>query len=124
MRGVGVGEVIVGNTMRLHIGSNGIEVRGPAELTADGKTYLVDASARINLEWVPKLLDQVIAEVHAANSGVLTVRFASGWRLDVPVVPSGPGGTVALRGRCFLSSVPGGGSAPSTARRSNSSFSP
>ncbi|MEV7403405.1 DUF6188 family protein [Streptomyces sp. NPDC091267] len=52
---------------------------------------------------------QVVAEVHAGDSGVLRVRFASGWRLDVPVDLSGPGWTVGLGGRCFLSSAAGGG---------------
>ncbi|MFJ6711073.1 DUF6188 family protein [Streptomyces sp. NPDC091265] len=52
---------------------------------------------------------QVVAEVHAGDSGVLRVRFASGWRLDVPVDLSGPGWIVGLGGRCFLSSAAGGG---------------
>ncbi|MFJ2094463.1 DUF6188 family protein [Streptomyces sp. NPDC087901] len=109
MRGVGVGEVIIGSMLALHIGSNGIEVWGPAELTADGETFPVHAATRINLGRVPKLLDQVVAEVHAADSGVLRVRFAHGWRLDVPAAPRGLGWFVALRGSCFLRSTPGGG---------------
>ncbi|WP_405406906.1 DUF6188 family protein [Streptomyces sp. NBC_01104] len=129
IRGVGVGEVTVGNTMRLHIGPHGIEVWSPAELTADGVTCSVHAYGRINPGRMPQLLDQVVAEVHAADSGVLRVRFANGWRLDVPVPPEGPGGAgglngcgdagwiVALRGRHFLRPTPGGGVRISGRRR-------
>ncbi|MFI0730835.1 DUF6188 family protein [Streptomyces sp. NPDC021225] len=109
IRGVGVGEVVVGSVMRLHIGSHGIEVHSPAELTAGGEAYAIHAAGRINLDKVTLLLDQVVAEVHVSDSGALKVRFAGGWRLDVPVVPEGLGWIVALRGRHFISPVAGGG---------------
>ncbi|WUD72180.1 DUF6188 family protein [Streptomyces sp. NBC_00510] len=109
IRGVGVSEVTVGGTVQLHIGSNGIEVHSPAELTAGTETYPVHASARINLDRVTQLLDQVVAEVRADDSGALRVRFANGWQLNVPVASDAFGWTVVLGGRHFISSVPGGG---------------
>lgn len=109
IRGVGVGEVVVGGMMRLHIGSHGIEVQGPAELTAGGETYRIHAAARINLDKATLLLDQVVAEVHVSDAGALKVRFAGGWQVDVPVVAEGLGWTVSVRGRHFIMSVEGGG---------------
>lgn len=109
MRGIGISEVIIGGSLRLHTGSNRIEVPSPAELTTDSEALLVHASPRINLDRLPQLLDQVVAEVHAADSGSLRVRFANGWRLDVPVSPSAFGWIIGLRGSYFISSRPGGG---------------
>ncbi|SEL30367.1 DUF6188 family protein [Streptacidiphilus jiangxiensis] len=109
MRGIGIGEVIIGSALRLHTGSNRIEVHSPAELTTESETLLVHASGRVNLDRLPQLLDQVVAEVHAADSGSLRVRFAHGWRLDVPVSPSAFGWIIGLRGSYFISSLPGGG---------------
>lgn len=88
MHEIGIGEVIIGSFLRLHTGSNRIEVQGPAELTTDSEALLVHASARINLDRLAQLLDQVVSEVHAADSGSPRVRFANGWRLEVPVSPS------------------------------------
>lgn len=109
MRGAGVSEVTVGNMMRLHIGSDGIEVHSAAELMASGETDTVHAASRTNLGKATQLLDQVVAEVHAADSGVLRVRFANGWQLTVPVPPDGVGWVVAVRGQYFIRSEPGGG---------------
>jgi Family of unknown function (DUF6188) len=109
MRGIGIGEMIIGKALRLHIGSDQIEVHSPAELMTDSEALLVHASARINLDRLPQLLDQVVAEVHVAGSGSLRVCFASGWRLDVPVSPSAFGWIIGLRGSYFISSLPGGG---------------
>ncbi|TVL91224.1 DUF6188 family protein [Streptomyces sp. SAJ15] len=119
MRGVGVSEVTVGSMMRLHVGSDGIEVHSPAELMAGGKPYHVHALSRINLGKVPQLLDQVVGAVHAADSGVLKVRFASGWQLTVPVVSDAFGWSVAVRGRYFIRSEPGGGVRTSDRRRAS-----
>ncbi|MFF4653546.1 DUF6188 family protein [Streptomyces sp. NPDC001380] len=109
MRGIGIGEVIIGSVLQLHTGSNRIEVHSPAELTTDSEALLVHASGRVTLDRLPQLLDQVVAEVHAADSGSLRVRFANGWRLDVPVSASALGWIIGLRGSCFISSPPGGG---------------
>ncbi|MFF7965506.1 DUF6188 family protein [Streptomyces sp. NPDC007903] len=109
MRGIGIGEMIIGSGLQLHTGSNRIEVHSPAELTTDHEVVPVHASARINLDRLPQLLDQVVAEVHAADSGRLRVRFAHGWRLDVPVSSSAFGWIIGLRGSYFISSLPGGG---------------
>ncbi|MBD0670920.1 DUF6188 family protein [Streptomyces sp. CBMA156] len=117
MRGVGVGEVVLGSTVRLHIGPHGIEAHGPAELTAGTEAFPVHAAARLNLDRVTQLLDQVVAEVRADDAGTLNVRFANGWQLDVPAASDGPGWTVALRGRHFLASAPGGGVRTSEQRR-------
>lgn len=109
MRGVSIGEMVIGSELRLHAGSNRIEVHSPAELTTDHEAAPVHASARINLDRLPQLLDQVVAEVHAADSGSLRVRFANGWRLDVPASPGAFGWVIGLRGSCFIGSRPGGG---------------
>ncbi|MFD8261653.1 DUF6188 family protein [Streptomyces griseoluteus] len=109
MRGSGIGEMVIGGHLRLHTGSNRIEVHGPAELTTHHEVVPVHASARLNLDRLPQLLDQVVAEVHAADSGSLRVRFAHGWRLDVPVSSSAVGWIIALHGSCFIRSLPGGG---------------
>ncbi|WP_340559363.1 DUF6188 family protein [Streptomyces sp. GSL17-111] len=109
MRGIGIGEVIIGSVLRLHAGSNQVEVHSPAKLTTDSESLLFHASARINLDRLPQLIDQVVAEVHAADSGSLRVRFASGWRLNVPVSSSAFGWIIGLRGSYFISSLPGGG---------------
>ncbi|MFB7209544.1 DUF6188 family protein [Streptomyces sp. NPDC056255] len=109
MRGIGIGEVIIGNVLRLHTGSSRIEVHSPAELTADHEAVPVHASTRTNLDRLPQLLDQVVAEVHAADSGSLRVRFANGWRLDVPVSSDAFGWVIGLRGSSSISSLPGGG---------------
>ncbi|WP_037603633.1 DUF6188 family protein [Streptacidiphilus rugosus] len=110
MRGIGIGEVIIGNVLRLHTGSNRIEVHSPAELTMEREVVSAHASARINLGRLPLLLDQVVAQVHAADASSLHVRFANGWRLDVPVARGGAlGWIVSLRGSRFISSLPGGG---------------
>ncbi|WP_202233273.1 DUF6188 family protein [Actinacidiphila reveromycinica] len=109
MPGIGIGGVIIGRALRLDTGSNGIEVHSPAELTTDSEALLVRASARINLDRLPQLLDQPVAEVHAADSGSLRVRFANGWRLNVPVSPSAFGWIGSARGSYFTSSRPGGG---------------
>jgi hypothetical protein len=109
MRGIGIGEMIIGNVLRLHTGSNGIEVHSPAELTTNLEAVPVHASTRTNLDRLPQLLDQVVAEVHAADSGSLRVRFANGWRLDVPVSSDAFGWIISLRGSYFISSLPGGG---------------
>jgi hypothetical protein len=73
MRGIGIGEVIIGNESRLHTGANRIEVHSPAELTTDHEAVPIHAATRTNLDRLPQLLDQVIAEVHAAESGSLRV---------------------------------------------------
>ncbi|MEU7428722.1 DUF6188 family protein [Streptomyces sp. NPDC040750] len=104
-----MGEMIIGGVLRLHTGSNRIEVHSPAELTTNREVVPVHASARLNLDRLPQLLDQVVAGVHAADSGSLRVRFAGGWRLDVPVSSSAFGWIVALQGSHFISSLPGGG---------------
>jgi hypothetical protein len=109
MCGIGIGEMIIGSVLQLHIGPNRIEVRSPAELTTDHEVVPVHASTRVNLDRLAQLLDQVVAEVHAADSGRLRVRFAHGWRLDVPVSSSAFGWIIDLRGSYFISSVPGGG---------------
>ncbi|MEV5388642.1 DUF6188 family protein [Streptomyces sp. NPDC052721] len=109
MRGIGIGEMIIGSVLRLHTGSNRIEVHSPAELTTDHEVVPVHASARTNLDRLPQLLDQVVAEVHAADSGSLRVRFTHGWRLDVPFSSSAFGWIIGLRGSYFISSLPGGG---------------
>ncbi|GLW54847.1 DUF6188 family protein [Kitasatospora phosalacinea] len=109
MRGVGIGELTVGNVLRLHVGSSRIEVGGPAELTTDHGAVPVHASTRTNLDRLPQLLDQVVSEVRAADSGSLRVRFANGWRLDVPVSSAAPGWVIGLRNGCFISALPGGG---------------
>ncbi|MFF1838608.1 DUF6188 family protein [Streptomyces sp. NPDC058231] len=110
MRGVGVSEVAVGTVLRLHVGSDGIEVHSAAELTAGGgETYKVHALARINPGKATQLLDKVVTEVHVADSGVLRVRFAQGWQLIVPVATDALGWVVAVRGRYCLRSEPGGG---------------
>jgi hypothetical protein len=109
MRGIGIGEMIIGNALRLHTGSNRIEVHGPAELMTDHEAIPVHASTRTNLDRLPQLLDQVVSEVHAADSGSLRVRFANGWRLDVPVSSDAFGWVIGLRGSYFISSLPGGG---------------
>ncbi|KJY43413.1 hypothetical protein VR41_03305 [Streptomyces sp. NRRL B-1568] len=119
MRGVGISEVIVGSMIRLHIGPDGIEIHSMAELMADGDTYPVHAASRINLGRAAQLLDQVVAEVHAADSGLLRVRFASGWHLSVPVTPDAFGWFVAVRGQQFISSKPGGGVSISSRRRAS-----
>ncbi|MFR9676312.1 DUF6188 family protein [Streptomyces sp. TR06-5] len=109
MRGIGIDEVLIGRALRLHAGSSRIEVHGPAELKTGSEALPVHASARINLDRLPRLLDQVVAEVHAADSGTLGIRFAGGWRLDVPVSPRAVGWIIGLRGTAFLASLPGGG---------------
>ncbi|MGW5047564.1 DUF6188 family protein [Streptomyces griseoluteus] len=109
MRGTGIGELIIGGHLRLHTGSSRIEVHSPAELTTNHEVVPVHASARLNLDRLPQLLDQVVAEVHAADSGSLRVRFAHGWRLDVPVSSSVFGWIIALQGSYFIRSLPGGG---------------
>lgn len=118
MRGVGVGEVTVGSTMRLHIGSDGIDVHSAAELTADGETHTVHAASRINPGAAVRLLDQVVAEVRAADSGVLSVWFANGWQMTVPVTRDVFGWVVTVRGRYFIRSAPGGGCVTAPDRRS------
>ncbi|WP_405804825.1 DUF6188 family protein [Streptomyces sp. NBC_01187] len=117
MRGVGISEVTVGTMIRLHIGPDGIEVHSPAELMADAESHQVHARPRINVGKVTQLLDQVVAEVHAADSGVLGVRFASGWQLTVPVASDAFGWVVAVRGQYFIGSKPGGGVGFSDQRR-------
>ncbi|MFE1317337.1 DUF6188 family protein [Kitasatospora phosalacinea] len=109
MRGVGIGELVVGDALRLHAGSNRIEVHCPAELTTDHETVPVHAATRTNLDRLPQLLDQVLSEVRAADAGSLRVRFANGWRLDVPVSSGAFGWVVGLRSGCSVSSLPGGG---------------
>ncbi|MFF9391884.1 DUF6188 family protein [Streptomyces griseoluteus] len=106
MRGSGIGELIIGGHLRLHTGSSRIEVHSPAALTTNHEVVPVHASARLDLDRLPQLLDQVVAEVHAADSGSLRVRFAHGWRLDVPVssspslpTPSSPSSTATAAGR-------------------------
>ncbi|WP_435229469.1 DUF6188 family protein, partial [Streptomyces sp. Tue6028] len=109
MRGAGVSEVAVGNVSRLHIGSDQIEVHSAAELMTRGQTDTVHAASRTNPGKTIQLLDQVVAEVHAADSGVLRVRFANGWQLTVPPPADGVGWVVAVRGQYFIRSEPGGG---------------
>ncbi|MFC9039987.1 DUF6188 family protein [[Kitasatospora] papulosa] len=109
MRGIGIGEVLIGNALRLHAGANRIEVHSPAELKTDHEAVPVHVASRTNLDRLTQLLDQVIAEVHAADSGSLRVRFANGWRLDVPVSSDAYGWTICLRGSCSIRSLPGGG---------------
>ncbi|MFD7735516.1 DUF6188 family protein [Kitasatospora phosalacinea] len=109
MRGIGVGEVSIGNVLRLHTGSNRIEVHGFAELATDREAVPVHASTRTNLDRLPQLLDQVVAEVHAADAGSLRVHFANGWRLNVPVSSGTFGWVIGLRGDYSISSLPGGG---------------
>ncbi|MGW7259970.1 DUF6188 family protein [Streptomyces sp. NPDC054834] len=109
MRGIGIGEMIIGRVLRLHAGSNQIEVHSPAELTANHEAVPVHASTRTNLDRLPQLLDQVVAEVHAADSGSLRVRFANRWRLDVPISSDTFGWVIGLQGSYFISSLPGGG---------------
>nr|WSW67903.1 DUF6188 family protein [Streptomyces sp. NBC_00995] len=109
MRGIGIGEVLIGNALRLHAGANRIEVHSPAELKTDHEAVPVHAASRTNLDRLTQLLDQVIAEVHAADSGSLRVRFANGWRLDVPVSSDAYGWIICLRGSYFIRSLPGGG---------------
>ncbi|WP_392674626.1 DUF6188 family protein [Streptomyces sp. LN785] len=106
MRGVGVSEVAVGTVLRLHVGSDGIEVHSAAELTAGGETYKVHALARINPGKATQLLVKVVTEVHVADSGVLRVRFAQGCQLIVPVATDALGWVVAVRGRQCLRSEP------------------
>ncbi|MFF3950218.1 hypothetical protein ACFYYN_36215 [Streptomyces sp. NPDC001902] len=77
IRGVGVSEVTVGGTVRLHIGSNGIEVHSPAELTAGTETYPVHASARINLDRVvARLALRAVDEVLAVTPPALVASVA------------------------------------------------
>ncbi len=109
MRGIGIGEVLIGNALRLHSGTNCIEIHSPAELKTDHEAVPVHAASRTNLDRLTQLLDQVIAEVHAADSGSLRVRFANGWRLYVPVSSDAFGWIIGLRGSYFIRSLPGGG---------------
>jgi len=109
MRGTGIGEVVIGRALRLHVGAHGIELHRPAELTTDHGTVAVHASARTNLDHLPHLLDQVVAESRAADAGSLHLRFANGWRLDAPVSCDASGWIVALPGNRFIGSRPGGG---------------
>ncbi|MFJ4437010.1 DUF6188 family protein [Streptomyces sp. NPDC088923] len=109
MRGSGITEMIIGSVLRLHAGPDGIEVHCPAELTTSEGALAVHAATRTHLDRLPLLLGQVIAEVHAGDAGGLRVRFANEWRLDVPVSTGGPGWLIHLRGRHFISSLPGGG---------------
>lgn len=109
MRGIGIGEMLIGNELRLHTGANRIEVHSPGELTTDREVVSVHAATRRNLDRLPQLLDQVIAEVHAADSGSLRIHFANGWRLDVPVSSEAFGWVIGLRGSYVIRSLPGGG---------------
>ncbi|MFB8024962.1 DUF6188 family protein [Streptomyces sp. NPDC056465] len=109
MRGIGIGEVFIGNALRLHAGANRLEVHSPAELRTDHEAVPVHAASRTNLDRLTQLLDQVIAEVHAADSGSLRVRFANGWHLYVPAPSDAYGWIIGLRGSYFVRSVPGGG---------------
>jgi len=108
MRGIGVGEVIIGSLPRLNTGSNGIEVHGPMGLATGSGPVPVHACARIDLDRLPRLLDQVAAEVHAADSGSLRVCFATGRRRDVPVSPDSLGWVVGLQGGRFITPMLGG----------------
>ncbi|WP_405771712.1 DUF6188 family protein [Actinacidiphila glaucinigra] len=109
MRGIGIGEVIIGDVLRLHTGANQVEVHSPAELATEHEAVPVHASTRTNLDRLPQLLDQVVAEVHAGDSGSLRVRFANGWCLEVPASSDAFGWVIGLRGSYFIRSLPGGG---------------
>ncbi|MFE9241941.1 DUF6188 family protein [Streptomyces sp. NPDC007007] len=109
MRGIGIGEVRIGNALRLQTGTNCIEVHSPAELKTDHEAVPVHAASRTNLDRLTQLLDQVIAEAHAADSGSLRVRFANGWCLYVPVSSDAYSWIIGLRGSYYIRSLPGGG---------------
>ncbi|MFF0413616.1 DUF6188 family protein [Kitasatospora sp. NPDC004745] len=108
MRGISVSEIVLGTSLRLHIGPHGIEIHSPAVLTTGRQTHPVHAPARTNLDQAAQLLDQVIADIHPHDTGALQIRFANGWHLDVPATTDRPAWTIALAGRHFLTPTPGG----------------
>ncbi|MEU6236218.1 DUF6188 family protein [Kitasatospora sp. NPDC047058] len=107
-RGLGVGELVIDDRLRLRIGSNEIMLCSWAELVADERAYGLSAWPQTNLGKATELLRQVVAEVRVSDQGVLRVLFAGGWRLMVPTSDERSAWTVAVRGSGFLTARPGG----------------
>ncbi|MFJ4188209.1 DUF6188 family protein [Kitasatospora sp. NPDC089509] len=112
-RGLGVGELVIDNRLRLRMGSNEIMLCAWAELVADERAYGLSAWPQTNLGKATELLRQAVAEVSVSDQGVLRVLFAGGWRLMVPASDERSAWTVAVRGSGFLAAKPGGGVAVS-----------
>ncbi|MFI8461681.1 DUF6188 family protein [Kitasatospora sp. NPDC085464] len=108
-RGLGVGELVIDDRLRLRIGSNEIMLCSWAELVADERAYGLSAWPQTNLGKATELLRQAVAEVSVSDQGVLRVLFAGGWRLTAPANDERSAWTVTLGGRGFLTAKPGGG---------------
>ncbi|MEV7780908.1 DUF6188 family protein [Kitasatospora sp. NPDC088351] len=113
VRGLGVGELVIDDRLRLRIGSNEIMLCSWAELVADERAYGLAAWPQTNLGKATELLRQVVAEVNVSDQGILRVLFAGGWRLLVPANDERSAWTVAVHGHGFLTAKPGGGVAVS-----------
>ena len=108
-RGLGVGELVISDSVHLRAGSHEITLHARAEVLAVGETFDLAVTPRTNLGKVTDLLGQVFADVSAFEPGILQIHFANGWRLRVPADAERPGWVVVVRGEGILAAKSGGG---------------
>ncbi|WP_147437672.1 DUF6188 family protein [Streptomyces radicis] len=111
LNGVGVGQLVLDDRIRLRVGSHEIELRPPGAELVEGAVEGAGEGAAVAVElgMAPGLLRRVVAGVRVLDEGVLRVGFADGARLAAPSAAERVAWSLAVRGTAFFAPRPGGG---------------